>query len=347
MLKVLGENVSFKFLISKLNKLWAPTFPFEFIDLSMNFFLVCFRYKEDCDFVLNERLCMVMGHYLTVRKWRPDFCPTDDKDEHENIDPDQLRKDINTTKSKIKDIPTPSSGVSFTAQKSNVTSRTIAAWAKKSKGKVAISIRGKKSPSTSLPTTFHETLRISSQPHQEAFTKLLVIVNQTRDAKSLLSRQGKNGLMTCEEIGVSGSRIHPDLMPAKAPNINLTEVEIDAVMIMDETEGILDLLETRIKGSFTMWLARKLKLDNLEMEEPHGFVGMILSGTKDSLPSTSFSPIDVAKLTKPVTLQEVKRALFNIKPFKVLGLDGNQPFFYQKFWNVMSHSIYGLDNKAF
>ncbi|KAL3512284.1 hypothetical protein ACH5RR_025001 [Cinchona calisaya] len=77
-LKVLGKNVSYKFLANKLNDLWTPICLVELTDLTMNFFLVRFRCKEDYDHVFHEGPWTITGNYLTTRKWSPDFKPSED-----------------------------------------------------------------------------------------------------------------------------------------------------------------------------------------------------------------------------------------------------------------------------
>lgn len=73
--KALGRNLSYSFLNSKLNDLCKPLFPFELTDFTMGYYLVRFRSKEDYDRVLHEGPWMILGSYLTIRKWCPDFDP--------------------------------------------------------------------------------------------------------------------------------------------------------------------------------------------------------------------------------------------------------------------------------
>lgn len=41
------------------------------------------------------------------------------------------------------------------------------------------------------------------------------------------------------------------------------------------------------------------------------------------------------KLTAPVTIDEVRKAVFDINPHKSPGPDGMNGFFYQQFWDCM------------
>lgn len=45
------------------------------------------------------------------------------------------------------------------------------------------------------------------------------------------------------------------------------------------------------------------------------------------------------KLTRPVTLEEIKQAAFHIKASSAPGEDGLTGAFYQKFWHIVGPSI--------
>ncbi|GLT80127.1 hypothetical protein SLA2020_515820 [Shorea laevis] len=58
------------------------------------------------------------------------------------------------------------------------------------------------------------------------------------------------------------------------------------------------------------------------------------------------SAIDNASLLAPISIDEVKFALFSMKGLKSPGPDGIQPIFYQKHWNVVSGTLHSFVNKA-
>ncbi|GLT56367.1 hypothetical protein SLA2020_294110 [Shorea laevis] len=54
-----------------------------------------------------------------------------------------------------------------------------------------------------------------------------------------------------------------------------------------------------------------------------------------------------AALLQPVSLDEVRSALFSMKALKSPGPDGIQPIFYQKHWEVISNTLLTFINRAF
>lgn len=52
-------------------------------------------------------------------------------------------------------------------------------------------------------------------------------------------------------------------------------------------------------------------------------------------------------LTTPVTLAEVRKALFDMSPYKYSGPDGIQAVFYQIFWSTVSPTLHSLVHQAF
>ncbi|MDV3166617.1 MAG: DUF4283 domain-containing protein ['Waltheria sp.' little leaf phytoplasma] len=79
-LKLLGRSIGFNMLRDRLRKLWnISQDTYEVTDLDEGYYMVKFEEEEDCKFVLEEGPWMVLGHYLTVRRWRPNFRPAIDK----------------------------------------------------------------------------------------------------------------------------------------------------------------------------------------------------------------------------------------------------------------------------
>lgn len=48
------------------------------VDLEASYYVVRFRSKKNYDHVLLGGPWLVLGHYLTVTKWRPNFRPSKD-----------------------------------------------------------------------------------------------------------------------------------------------------------------------------------------------------------------------------------------------------------------------------
>ncbi|PKI71793.1 uncharacterized protein LOC116209086 [Punica granatum] len=75
--KVLGRRVSYWVLKNRLQRLWQPKGELTLTDLPNDFFIV--KTHEDRDFALYRGPWTVLGHYLTVREWVPDFLPLEAK----------------------------------------------------------------------------------------------------------------------------------------------------------------------------------------------------------------------------------------------------------------------------
>lgn len=72
-LKLLGKTVSFKVLQQRTSDLWNLKWGYELIDMKGRFSLARFFSRTDYLQVLEGGPWIVMGHYLTVAKWRPNF----------------------------------------------------------------------------------------------------------------------------------------------------------------------------------------------------------------------------------------------------------------------------------
>lgn len=75
-IKLLGKNISFKILSERLPELWHLKNGCELTDLDDNFFVVRFYSKEEYMYALEKGPWVIMGHYLTVMKWKPYFNPS-------------------------------------------------------------------------------------------------------------------------------------------------------------------------------------------------------------------------------------------------------------------------------
>ncbi|KAL7213410.1 hypothetical protein ACSBR2_016017 [Camellia fascicularis] len=71
--KLLGKTIEYKMLCTRVKNLWGLQEDFNVIDLGNNYFLFKFSSLEDCAHVYSGGPWVIMDHYLTVRKWEPDF----------------------------------------------------------------------------------------------------------------------------------------------------------------------------------------------------------------------------------------------------------------------------------
>ncbi|KAH9727053.1 DUF4283 domain-containing protein [Citrus sinensis] len=71
--KLLVRNISYKALCARLANMWKPSMGYSMIDLENNYFLVRFRNGGDALDALTRGPWIILGHYLTVQQWTPDF----------------------------------------------------------------------------------------------------------------------------------------------------------------------------------------------------------------------------------------------------------------------------------
>ncbi|GAY68969.1 hypothetical protein CUMW_268340 [Citrus unshiu] len=71
--KLLGKSIGYRALCNRLGALWNSTTGFNVIDLENNYFLIRFKSNEDMEFVLTQGPWTLMGHYLIVQPWSPQF----------------------------------------------------------------------------------------------------------------------------------------------------------------------------------------------------------------------------------------------------------------------------------
>ncbi|KAJ4842005.1 hypothetical protein Tsubulata_044327 [Turnera subulata] len=77
--KLLGKNISYRALTSKISSLWKLKGHFKVIDLENKFFVVRFDKKEDYIHCLVRGPWSVFNSALCVFPWRPDFCASSGK----------------------------------------------------------------------------------------------------------------------------------------------------------------------------------------------------------------------------------------------------------------------------
>ncbi|GAB2254148.1 hypothetical protein Droror1_Dr00021957 [Drosera rotundifolia] len=73
--KLLGKSLSYPVMERGVRQLWNPRGEMVFLDLNNGFFMARFEKDEDLERVIFGGPCVIMGHYLTVRRWSPSFDP--------------------------------------------------------------------------------------------------------------------------------------------------------------------------------------------------------------------------------------------------------------------------------
>lgn len=75
-IKLLGKELAFNNLRARLLRLWALDSDIEFIDLGVGYYIVKFHSKHDMIKVLTEGPWRILGHYVLVQRWKPNFKPS-------------------------------------------------------------------------------------------------------------------------------------------------------------------------------------------------------------------------------------------------------------------------------
>lgn len=70
---VLGKSFTFNMLEPRIRRAWQLELGCELIDIGKGFIVPCFYSRADYMKVLNGGLWTILGHYLTITKWRPNF----------------------------------------------------------------------------------------------------------------------------------------------------------------------------------------------------------------------------------------------------------------------------------
>lgn len=78
-IKVIGRNISYWLLEQKIRDLWKLNQDFELVDLESGYYLAHFQSAEDYHHVLNGVPWMILGHFFTVAKLRPNFLQSKDE----------------------------------------------------------------------------------------------------------------------------------------------------------------------------------------------------------------------------------------------------------------------------
>lgn len=72
-IKLLGKLVSYQTLHQRVRDLWNLDSGLELTNLEEEYYIVCFFTRADYLHVLEGGSWIILGHYLTVMKWRPQF----------------------------------------------------------------------------------------------------------------------------------------------------------------------------------------------------------------------------------------------------------------------------------
>lgn len=70
---VIGRTVGYSFLHPRILSLWKPSGKMECVNLGQDFFLTRFSVKEDYTKVLKGGPWFIGGHFLSIRRWEPNF----------------------------------------------------------------------------------------------------------------------------------------------------------------------------------------------------------------------------------------------------------------------------------
>ncbi|KAK3010773.1 hypothetical protein RJ639_011993 [Escallonia herrerae] len=104
---------------------------------------------------------------------------------------------------------------------------------------------------------------------------------------------------------------------------------------------------TCLKDSEGGWCSDPIRLKELAVQHFRA----LYSDTHDTNNGFDIRPLfpcisqqEMNSLVTPVTLIEVKEATFSMKPYKSPGPDGLQPIFFQRYWDIVGHSL--LDTHA-
>ncbi|KAK4259260.1 hypothetical protein QN277_005608 [Acacia crassicarpa] len=73
--KLLGRQLSYGFMVKKLSQLWARKGCIDVFDMENDYFLVNFQHQEDYMDALTGGPWVITDAYLNVTRWRPEFNP--------------------------------------------------------------------------------------------------------------------------------------------------------------------------------------------------------------------------------------------------------------------------------
>lgn len=77
-IKMFDKHIGYMTLLRRLTKKWQIKGQMNLIDIGYSYYIAKFTAKEDYDHVLTGGPWLIDDHYLTVRKWVPNFTPDDE-----------------------------------------------------------------------------------------------------------------------------------------------------------------------------------------------------------------------------------------------------------------------------
>ena len=72
-IKVYERTIGFNYLKWKIQNRWNPKGQMDVIDLGDGYFITKFTLEEDIQDILRGGLWFIANHYLTIRRWTPNF----------------------------------------------------------------------------------------------------------------------------------------------------------------------------------------------------------------------------------------------------------------------------------
>lgn len=75
--RTLGESFSFKVLEPRIRRIWHLQYDCELIDINKGYMVARFYSRQDYMKVLTGGPWLILGHYLTITKWRPNSKPSE------------------------------------------------------------------------------------------------------------------------------------------------------------------------------------------------------------------------------------------------------------------------------
>ncbi|PHU24593.1 hypothetical protein BC332_09700 [Capsicum chinense] len=78
-IKLLGKKVTYQYLRDKLISLWQLDESFPLIDLGLDFYTVKLTHVESVSKILQNGPWFINGHYLSIKRWEPNFVPEKEK----------------------------------------------------------------------------------------------------------------------------------------------------------------------------------------------------------------------------------------------------------------------------
>ncbi|XP_074287666.1 uncharacterized protein At4g02000-like [Silene latifolia] len=78
-IKMFDKQIGYLSLMRKLQAKWSIKGKLTLTDLGCSYYVARFTAREDLEHVLLQGPWMIDDHYLTIRKWAPNFVPSEDK----------------------------------------------------------------------------------------------------------------------------------------------------------------------------------------------------------------------------------------------------------------------------